>query len=324
MRIKFWGSRGSLPSPTKHKDVVDLFQKLITQAKKFGMKDLDDFSSAIKEGRFGHPLSFGGNTTCIEVADSNQAVFIDMGSGLREAGTYHTSQGRKEFSIFLTHMHWDHIMGLPFFIPVYVPGAKITIYHVHDNTPEFVKINFNGVNFPLKFEQLSSKIEFKKLDVHKSIQLENFKITPLQLDHPGQAFGYRFESKDEALTVGIDSEYKRLTDESLKDDLPSYQKLDLLVFDGQYEMAELANKFDWGHCSPSIGVDLALREGIRNIVMAHHDPWADYQKLKTMHEKTQKYLEAQLPAYKNVWDRIDKNGPKVYFAYDGLEIDLAK
>ena len=326
--VKFWGTRGSLPSPVKHKDIIQLLDDLVIQAKKQGIKDIDTFINTVKSEHLIHPLSYGGNTTCIEISKAQESFIVDMGSGLREVGTTYVGKGRKEFNIFLTHMHWDHIVGLPFFLPIYIPGNHIVIHHVHENTPEFVKINFNGVNFPVKFDTLPARIEFKKIPLYQAKKIGSFSVTPFQLDHPGNAYGYRFENQDKvatkAITIGIDSEYKRMTSESFKDDYQYYKNCDLLVFDGQYEMAELANKFDWGHCSPNLGVDLALREGIRRIVIAHHDPWSDREKLQRMYDNTKKYLQTQFHSYKNNWTSINKEGPKLYFAYDGLEIDVSK
>src|SRR5262249_4595876 len=143
-------------------------------------------------------------------------------------------------------------------------------------------------------------------------------VSPFALDHPGGSFGYRFEAGGKALAIGVDGEYKRLTPKELGKDLPYYQNLDLLVFDAQYEMGELASRFDWGHCSPPIGVDLALREGIRNIILTHHDPRSSEEKSRRMMEMAQKHLQAQLPAYKQIWTSLGQpDGPRLNSAFDG-------
>ena len=102
-----------------------------------------------------------------------------------------------------------------------------------------------------------------------------------------------------------------------------YQNLDLLLFDSQYEMNELANRYDWGHCSPNIGVDLALREGVKILALTHHDPQSSEARQQRMLDDAHAYLKMQLPAFKENWAKSGRpDGPKVISAFDGLEIDL--
>jgi phosphoribosyl 1,2-cyclic phosphodiesterase len=276
----------------------------------------------MKSGKLGMPFLYGGNTTCTQIIQGDKSVYIDMGSGLREAGTYAMQQGVKEYSILMTHMHWDHVMGMPFFVPVHVPGHKINIYHVHRNAPEYIKINFNGVNFPLTWDQLKAQIEFHHVKLYQTFSIDQMQITPFVLDHPGGSFGYRIESAGKSCVIGVDSEYKRLSREELGKDLPFYQNLDILLFDAQYEMSELATRFDWGHCSPNIGIDLALREKIKTLVFTHHDPWSTEEKLRRMLANANSYLKTQLDAYIKDWDQVQPGGPNLKMAYDGLTVAL--
>jgi len=204
LKVKFWGTRGSLPQAIKHDDLLTIIDDFTKQAQQKGAKSLGDFSQLLKTGGINHPLSYGGNTSCLEVSNGSDVAFVDMGTGLREAGTFHLANGRKEFHIFLTHMHCDHVMGLPFFVPIHIQGHVIKIYHVHRNAPEFVKINFNGVNFPLNWDQLQGKIEFVQLKLYTEQQIGSLAVTPFVLDHPGGCFGYRFNSGGKSVTVGVD------------------------------------------------------------------------------------------------------------------------
>lgn len=321
MKAKFWGTRGSLPQAMSHKDWMDSFEYAAKVAEKLGLKSIAEMSAALKRNEMGI-ISYGGNTTCTEIEHNNQVFLVDMGSGLREAGTFHMSKGRKEFHIFLTHMHWDHIMGLPFFVPVHVPGFVTHVHHIHKNTPEFVRINFNGVNFPLSWEQLGGKIEFHAHKLYEKIPFGDVTVQSYVLDHPGGSFGYRFEAGGKSLAIGVDGEFKRISPKELGKDLEFYQNLDVLIFDAQYEMAELASRFDWGHCSPNIGVDLALREKIRNIVFTHHDPWATADKLRRMYDHAKTYLHQQMPAFTEAWANVPGKAPNLLMSYDGLVLDL--
>jgi phosphoribosyl 1,2-cyclic phosphodiesterase len=301
---------------------LSAMEELVVQAQKVGIDKAQDLLQAAKSGRLYNPVSFGGNTTCTEVGHKGQSVYIDMGSGLREAGTAAVQQGLKELHILVTHMHWDHVMGLPFFIPIHIPGHKIHIYHVHKNAPEYIRINFNGINFPLSWEQLNGTVEFHQHKPYDSFKIGEMTITPFVLDHPGGSFGYHIAADGKKMAIGVDSEYKRLTPKELGRDLKYFQNLDLLLFDAQYEMAELASKFDWGHCSPTIGVDLALREGIKNLLFTHHDPWATDEKLRRMFANSVRYMHAHLADYREHWDLVQPGGPKLQMAYDGLTVEL--
>jgi ribonuclease BN (tRNA processing enzyme) len=298
-----------------------LLEDLIEAAKEKGISSTSDLLAAAQKREITQPMTFGGNTSCTQVTHGDHTFYVDMGSGFREAGTEAMKQGIKEFHVFMTHMHWDHVMGLPFFIPVHVPGHKINIYHVHKNCPEYVRINFNGVNFPLTWDQVAADVEFHQLKLYEPTQFTDVSVTPFSLDHPGGSFGFRFDAGGKSFVIGVDGEYKRLTPKELGKDHSFYQNLDVLLFDAQYEMAELASRFDWGHCSPNIGIDLALREGIKNLIFTHHDPWSTETKLRRMYLAAEKYMKGQLDSYKEQW--VDQpEGPKMMMAYDGLMVEL--
>lgn len=323
MKLKLWGTRGSLPRAINHEQLMTLIGDLCTSAEKAGGKTIADFRRLLSDKTLGYPLTYGGNTACYEVIQPSRRFFVDMGSGLSYASADAVEAGRTDFTFFLTHMHWDHIMGLPFFVPLYIPGTKITIYHVHPNAPEHVKIQFNGVNFPVKWEDVRAHIEFKRLKLYSKTVLDDVTISPFALDHPGGSFGYRFDANDQSLAIGVDGEFKRSTRKELGKDLKYYQGLDLLLFDAQYELEELANRYDWGHCSPPIGVDLALREGIRALLLSHHDPHGTEERQRRMRNFAAQHLKTQLPQYSDQWQKMNQpQGPQIISAFDGLVFDL--
>lgn len=325
MQIKFWGTRGSLPRPSSHNDAACLVDNILKQAKDLGLKTISDLEKAHRSGKFHAPYLFGGNTSCTEISHGDDSIICDMGSGLREAGAAFMKKRTHNFTFFLTHMHWDHLMGLPFFVPIYMAGTKITIYHTHRNTEEFVRILFNGVNFPVAWDsdQIKAKFDFKLVKMYKPVKIGGITVTGFSLDHPGGSFGYRFEAGGKSIAVGVDGEFRRTSREDLGKDLKFYQDLDLLVFDSQYDYEELKSHFDWGHCTPRIGVDLALRECIRGLAFTHHDPSSDEEKLRRMYQDAKDYASENLSQYKEQWRKVKQpKGPHLYYCYDGLEIKI--
>jgi phosphoribosyl 1,2-cyclic phosphodiesterase len=324
VEVTFWGTRGSIPRTMPDSEFLGLLVAATNQAKSLGILTLDEFAKAAQDGRLGRPLSYGGATMCTEVRAGEHSVFVDMGSGIRDAGTQAMQRGQKEFHILLTHMHWDHLIGFPFFLPLHSKNCTIHIHHVHKNAPEFVKIKFNGVNFPLIWDQLQAKVEFHHHKVYEPFKVGALQIASFALDHPGGCFGYRVDHKGQAVSVAVDGEFKRRTPKELGKDLKFLQNLDLMVFDSQYDRVELENRFDWGHCTPVIGVELALRERIKSVAFVHHDPWSTPHKLQSMAKEAADFLAANARNYGDVWKDIPSGGPKLIMGYDGLVLDLDK
>ncbi len=317
MRLKFWGARGSSPVPQSHARAVELVRGLVTRAREAGLTTLAELDEWVAADRFGKPLAYGGHTPCTEISHGDFSAFVDMGTGLREAGAAHMGK-RKDYTFFMTHLHWDHLIGLNFFVPIFIPGHTLTIYHVHKTAPDSFRTLFNGVNFPIKWEALASKIEFRELKPYETFICGDVTATPFALDHPGGSFGYRFEAGGRSAAIGYDSEFKRISREALGRDLPFYQNLDLLVFDAQYDLEELLSKFDWGHASPTLGVDLAVREGIKALALIHHDPWASDQRLRDSLAATRRYAEKQVKR-RGVAGQPPLH---VFSCYDGLEVEM--
>jgi phosphoribosyl 1,2-cyclic phosphodiesterase len=301
-------------------DILGLLHRLVHDAEKIGVSTLQEFLAAIEAKKLGHPLGYGGHTPCTEISHRGKRCFVDFGSGLREAGTKYMSH-ETEYTFFITHMHWDHLIGLNFFIPVFIPGYKITIYHVHKNAPEYIKLMFNGINFPVKWADLSAAIEFVQVKVYDKVQVGDMTVSPFSLDHPGGSFGWRFDAANRSVAIGYDGEYKRLSRTDLGKDLPYFQNLDLLLFDAQYDLVDAINRHDWGHSSAPLGVDLALREGIKNVAFLHHDPWSSDEKLRISLARARAYCAKQLANYPNAW-HAQPEGPNIFMAYDTLVVDL--
>ena len=300
--IKIWGARGSLPSPLSPPAVEEEFRSLFDAFFEQGFKskkDISKFISSLPKHRLG---GFGGNTLCVEVNSPKQQLIIDAGSGIRLLG-YEMMQGpcgrgTGEAHILFTHFHWDHLVGLPFFTPLFIPGNKIHVYAVQDNLPEVFKVLFKKPYFPVSLEQLPAKIEYHRLTPREAKMFSDLKVTPYQLDHPDPCWGFRFENSEKVYSHCVDTECKRVSRAQLGPDLPLYQNVDLMVFDAQYTLVETLEKVDWGHAAASMGIDLAIREGIKKVLFVHNDPASSNEKIAAAEAQARRYYEAEIKSSK--------------------------
>ena len=320
MQIKLWGTRGSLPRAMTDERLQNCLSSLLQRAEKQGVTNLVDLRKFVDSQR---PLTFGGNTTCTEINDGINSYLVDLGTGLTNYAELGQTNKTKHYTFFVSHLHWDHINGLPFFPPIYDNECRIDIYHVHQRAEDYLALEFNGVNFPVRWQELDADIHFHQLKVHQPLELAGgLTVTPFKLDHPGDSFGFRFEQGTRSVAIAVDNELQRRTSDELGEDLRYYQHLDLLLFDSQYELSELAHKYDWGHSSPTLGIDLAYREMIKQLVLVHHDPWADDYKLQEKISDAQDYARKIYPQYRKQWQSVQEGGPRIIAGYDGLVINV--
>lgn len=267
---------------------------------------------------------YGTSTTCVEVNSPQSQVIIDGGSGIRQlserimTGTYGRPRG--PFHIYMTHFHWDHVIGLPFFTPHFLPGVNIHYYGVHDELEALIRGIFKKPYFPVPFESLASKIHFHVVEPRKPFKIDDMTLTPYRLDHPDPCWGVRVECGGKTYSHCVDTEGTRVTREELGEDLPLYQNVDLMYFDAQYTFPELAEKANWGHSAAQIGLDIAFRENVKQILFAHHDPGASIQTIQEIKRQTQEYYNWRLQSAKENGEAIADVSWN--FAHEGMEIRL--
>ena len=179
---------------------------------------------------------------------------------------------------------------------------------------------FRKPNFPVPFESLASEITFTQIKPHKPLKMGGITVTPYQLDHPDPCWGYRFEHKNKVFSYCVDTEGIRVTPKDLAEDLPLYQGVDVMVFDAQYTFLEATERIDWGHASAPIGLDIAMREGIKRAFFVHHDPVSSDEKVAFAEQQTRDYYVHCLKTAK----RLNKPLHEVdwVFAHEGMVIDV--
>lgn len=323
MRLKLWGVRGSLPSPLspeyvhQHvRDTIHRFDRARADNPKLGV---DEFLAAQPPHLRG---GYGGNTSCGEITHGDTRLLIDCGSGLRAFSDMimKTEPKTQEFHVYLTHFHWDHLIGLPFFVPVYMKGKTIHFYSPHDDLEESLKVLFRKPHFPVPYEVVASQIRTHRVAPREPFRVGELTITPYRLDHPDPSWGARVEAGGKAIAWAVDSECTRTSREELGPDYRLYQNADLMVFDAQYTFEEALEKMNWGHSSGPVGIDLAIRENVKRALFMHHDPSASDAAIRRAEEDTIRYYEELVRA--RLRAGLPHPGLEWRFAQEGETVEL--
>lgn len=246
LKIKFWGTRGSIPVS--------------------GEKN----------------LKYGGNTPCIEVrTDQNQLLIIDCGSGIRELGYKLMedgfNQGGQQAVILLSHCHWDHIQGMPFFRPAYIPGNHFDIYGLrsfYSTLESALAGQMQHPYFPNSFFDMGATFKIHEMPECK-FNLADLSITTAYMNHPDETFGFRLDYKGRSFVYASDNEHTPY-DEPDKKLINFARDADVLVHDTQFTLEEYLNgRMGWGHSVPEVSVRSAQLCGTRHLLLFHHDPSHD-------------------------------------------------
>lgn len=317
--VVFRGVRGSIPTPITSEQIAEKLSKALQLATPDDLRDAASINAFVQSLPVHIGGCLGGNSSCVQMDVGGEHLVFDAGSGIRELGKKWTvgefGQGEGRAHIFISHTHWDHIMGIPFFDPIYVPGNHFTIYGVHKDIKARLAGQQKGHYFPIPFKAFRSKIDFVCLRETKSLPIGDATVSWKQNYHPGKSFAYRVEYKGKSVVYATDSEYKKIGPDDLRPVIKFFKDADLLIFDSQYTFVEgIEKKEDWGHSSTFIGIDIALEANVKRLAFYHHEPTYSDFKLMDILQQSQKYLRA-----------IDsKSQLKMFFAHEGMVIDLMK
>jgi len=241
MKIRFWGVRGSIPSPG--------------------------------------PLTakVGGNTSCVEVSCGSTRLILDAGTGIRGLGESLMGQGSLDLHLFLSHYHWDHIQGLPFFVPAYCPANHIQVYGGSNglmSVEQALRYQMSAPVFPVRLDELGARVSGKELRPGQLLEVGEASVQVMRLNHPGGSLGYRIEHAGRVMVYATDCEPYACVDPSL---VRFAKGADVLIYDSQYTVDEYEgrtgpSRVGWGHSTDKAAVQLAIASDVGKLVLFHHDP----------------------------------------------------
>jgi phosphoribosyl 1,2-cyclic phosphodiesterase len=279
MEIRFWGTRGSIPSPGPH------------------------------------TLEFGGNTTCVEILlDSGRRIVIDAGTGIRQLGEHlKTSVATVRLHLLLTHNHWDHLLGLPFFDPIYREDSELLI----DGWP----LAFQALTrvfddhmgdgfFPVGFDQLKARISFINRLARGPLVLDDVHIDAMPVNHPQGCLGFRLREGDQTLVFITDNELGQDEGRRFGDFARFAQDCDLLIHDAQYLPEEMPEHRGWGHSTYEEAVRLGVQAGAKRLLLTHHDPRRTDKEVKHIVQQARRLVAGQ------------RRAPKIDAAREGASYQL--
>jgi phosphoribosyl 1,2-cyclic phosphodiesterase len=239
MKLKFWGTRGSIPTPLPDR------------------------------------MKYGGDTPCVELrTDDGRMVILDAGTGIRRLGLelLKNKPVDRNITILLSHTHWDHIQGFPFFLPIYDKSFRFKIYGPLrlDSKMEFrLHVQMSDLFFPVNLSAIEETMEFKEI-VEDPFTANGIKITPRNLKHPLGCFGYRIEDGGKSIVYATDNEH---TEGEIDPDMKFLaQDVDALIYDAHFTDAEFPKYKGWGHSTWEQGVRTAKALNVKKLILFHHDP----------------------------------------------------
>jgi anti-anti-sigma factor len=317
MRVTFWGVRGSIPAPLRAKEIEIKLAAALMGAQEVDLNDV----RAVQAYVAGLPPlvrgTVGGNTPCVSIEVGDQWIILDAGSGLRDLGEELVQRefGRGEgvAHILISHTHWDHIQGFPFFRPTFVRGNRITIYSPIPKIEQRIRNQQVPEYFPKQVDQIArADLSFVQLQENRPVTIAGVEVNSILQSHPGQSYGYRLDGKGASIVYASDAEYKKLGEAHTQRYIDFMRDADLLIFDAQYTLSDSFQREDWGHSSSIIGVDMAVRANVKRLSLFHFEHIYTDRQVRAILDDTLSYIAS------------DPTKPQcqVNLSIEGMTIDL--
>lgn len=302
MKVKLWGVRGSHPTPLNSSTIENKIIKALTLARTGDISSKESVKEFVKNLPLSIKGSYGGNTTCIEVrTSSGEIIIIDCGSGMinlgRELMKEDFASGKGAANIILTHTHWDHIQGIPFFAPFYVKGNRFNIYSPFMDIKERLDYQQVDTHFPITLDSMAASKRFFSVKYDEFFFINDVKIFTKSMPHPGGAYGVRIEDGESVFVYTSDCEFSINEIDLIHSFEALFKDADILLFDTQYTFEEsIVDKISWGHSSASIAIDIASMNRVKKLVLFHHDPNYDDEKLDSVLSNALTYVSVNKKA----------------------------
>ena len=280
MKIRFWGVRGSIPSPL-NSDAVR--SKIAAAVQRISRKDIESpetrerFLASLPDEIFS---TVGGNTSCVEVITSQaDRLIFDAGTGIRDLGAeIAASRTAARCHIFFSHFHWDHVQGLPFFAPAFNPSSTITFYSPESGLKEILSGQMRAPYFPITLDVMRATLKFERIGT-EGLDLGEIRVVPRRMNHPGGCWSYSVLCDGKKVVYSTDTELQPVDFERSPENAAYFRGADALIIDAQYTLGEAIEKYNWGHSSFSLAADFASSWGIKRLVLFHHEPSYDDRKI---------------------------------------------
>jgi phosphoribosyl 1,2-cyclic phosphodiesterase len=318
MQIRFWGTRGSIPVALT---AAQIRARLVTALRGAAGRHLDSaqqIEEYVDSLEFCVRGTYGGHSSCVEIVDDGDThVILDMGSGARALGqamiARHGPQRPQTYHVFMSHLHWDHVMGFPFFVPAYIPGNRIIIHGCHRELETAFRRQQAAPGFPVDFSVLAASIEFDVVATDCRLNIAGFSVTAKKQRHGGDSYGWRFERGGKTLVYSTDSEHRVEDNVERNEFAEFFRNADLVIFDAMYSLCEaISIKADWGHSSNILGVELCQLASAKKLCLYHHEPTHDDLEIDRVFADTCRFEQLTR----------ENSALEIVSAYDGLELQL--
>ncbi|MCX7634855.1 MAG: MBL fold metallo-hydrolase, partial [Syntrophales bacterium] len=312
MEVHFWGSRGSLPAPLTHDQIRTKITHAVRAASGLPLRTEEAVEAFTASLPFSVRGGYGGNTSCMEIRGGGEEyVLCDAGTGLRDFGRTVTGKTTAVYNILLSHLHWDHIQGFPFFTPAYVPGNVIHIFGLHPRQQESFVTQQRAPFFPVPLQATVAHMDFTVLETGVAYNLGGHGVQCIKQVHPGDSFGYAFSAHGKKIVYSTDSEHHGDIKETNPAFIDFIRGADLLIYDAQYNFLEASEtKKNWGHSNNILAVEIAVTGEVKRLCLFHHEHTYGDDELDRLAAETEAYLKSYAPA----------STLEIFMAYDGLTI----